>query len=69
MFDKDGNFLNWWSTESKLNFVKRSECFENQYSSEQDVQTNNFVSGFFSTSVITLVFVAEWKGHVGRKHC
>ena len=32
LFDKNGNFKDWWSYESASNFKYRSECLVDQYS-------------------------------------
>ena len=33
LFDKNGNFKDWWSYESESNFKDRSQCLVDQYSS------------------------------------
>ena len=35
LFDKNGNVKDWWSYSSKLNFMERARCLENQYSNYQ----------------------------------
>lgn len=32
LFDKNGNFKDWWSYESEFNFKDRSQCLVDQYS-------------------------------------
>ena len=32
LFDKNGNFKDWWSYESEINFKDRSQCLVDQYS-------------------------------------
>ena len=32
-FDKDGNFVEWWSEETVKAFEERAQCFVNQYNS------------------------------------
>jgi predicted metalloendopeptidase len=43
-FDKDGNLINWWTPHPASEFVKRSQCFINQYS-KFEVVKGHFING------------------------
>ena len=47
LFDKNGNFKDWWSYESESNFKDRSQCLVDQYSDYE-------VFGEYVSTAITL---------------
>ncbi|KAF5270898.1 hypothetical protein FQR65_LT17765 [Abscondita terminalis] len=47
-FDKDGNYVNWWSNETTLTFKRKSECIINQYQQYIDPRLNINVNGLLT---------------------
>ena len=47
LFDRNGNFKDWWSYESESNFKDRSQCLVDQYSDYE-------VFGEYVSTAITL---------------
>lgn len=36
-YDKNGNLVDWWEDETNNNFVKRAQCYIDQYTKYEDV--------------------------------
>ena len=44
-FDKSGNLIDWWTSETKIRFSERAQCFVKQYGDIVDPETNQNVCG------------------------
>ena len=65
LFDKNGNFKDWWSYESELNFKDRSQCLADQYSDYEvfgeyvSIWRNNFRGKDFLIEVSCVVKIVK----------
>lgn len=47
MFDKNGNMRQWWSNKTVAEYINRTTCFINQYSSYYLSEVEDYVSVTF----------------------
>ena len=49
-FDAEGNLRDWWSPETRQEFLERTQCFKNQYSSYIEPSTGRNLNGINTLS-------------------
>lgn len=64
-YDKDGNRLQWWSSETIDKFVERKTCIVNQYSNYilKQINISVRISPLMNSFVKPIEFLAEWKSN------
>lgn len=45
-YDKNGNLIDWWLPPTEKSFIKRAQCFINQYSNYMDPEVKLHVSRY-----------------------